>query len=234
MESEDEVISDAEFEFSKEELEEAIRKKAGRPSNRTRELRERLQEANRLKDLITILDSGILERMVGENVFGSDRSDPGRTPGIDEKTPEGFTEELLLKLGIVSPKFIETNKELLKLSDGVVKTSLVTYGPPVIAIVSALAGLWIAEGKVKDVPPILHTSFEILVQTMRLITILNSFIAGGLGGLADFVEDPLGTVVAPAQEAVSELLGLNRTPEEKEADRQEIFKKFQEGRKGRF
>ena len=57
MESKDEKIQDTIPEFSQEELEEAIRKKGGRPSNRTRELRERIKEAQEVTDLLGILRS---------------------------------------------------------------------------------------------------------------------------------------------------------------------------------
>lgn len=238
MESKKKDIPGVDSEFSIEEVEEALKKKEGRPSNRTREIRKRLQEAQRFRDIMGILDSGILERMVDENVFRRDRRDLEGTSRIkDEPKPGSVVEELLLKSGFVNQKFIDNNKNLLDLLDQMVSNATITYGPAVIAIIGGLGGLWIAEGTIKDFPPILHTGFELTIQSLRLITVLANFISGGLGGLVDFVKDPIGTIVEdvtkPIQDGISEVLGLNRTQEEKAKDKEELLKKLRT-KGGRF
>ena len=226
MESTDKTIPDADFEFSQEELEEALKKKMGRPSNRTRQLRERIKDANRLSDILGIIDSGVLERLAREPTEGDSPSDTERDIPVDkQEIPEGFTADLLKRSGLVNDKFIETNKHVLALSDGVVHTSLVTYGPPIIGVIGALAGLWVAEGKIEDFPPVLHTGMELLTQLLRLTTVLSTFVADGLGGITDFITDPIGTV----QEEIEKVFAT--TPEEKQAAVQRANKKVKQRRK---
>lgn len=222
MESKDETIP--EFEFSEEELMEALRKKGGRPSNRTRELRERLQEAQEITDIIGILRSGVLERLLPKDSLVLDKDKK-----VDQKqpTPEGFTADLLKRTGLVDNKFLETNKEILKLTDGMVQQSLVTYGPPIIAIVGGLAGLWIAESQIKSMPKLLHTYYGISIQLLRLTDVLASFFSTGLGGLLDVISDPIGNVISPAQEAVADIFNLARTPEEKAKRDKEFQEKLE-------
>ena len=226
MGSTEEEISEFDLEFSEEEVLEAIKKKGGRPSNRTREIRERIHEAKRLTDILGILDSGILEQMVRTNLLGSDRSDPGRTSGVEsesKKSTEGFTADLLKRSGLVGDKFLNTNKDLLALSDDVVSNALITYSPPIIAIIGSLAGIYIAETQVEDFPPVLHTGMELLTQVVRLLTILSGFISTGLGGIVDFITDPVGAI----QEELDKVLGdvFLETSEEKQAALKKVIDK---------
>lgn len=202
-------IQDPDYEFTAEEIQEAIEKKPGRPSKRVRELRIRIKEAQRLQDILKILDTGVVERLVGGLTEGGRPGDPERTVRVDPAA-KGFTSDLLLKTGLVNKKFLKTNQALLELSDEVVKNALVNYGPPIIAVVGGLAGIWIAEGQIEDMPPVLHTSVELLMQLLRLFTVLGNFISGGLGGLTDLINDPIGTlldpILDPIQETVEQLL----------------------------
>jgi len=50
-------------EFTDEEIEQATLKLNGRPTNRTREIRELIEQARKLQGLVKIIDSGILERL---------------------------------------------------------------------------------------------------------------------------------------------------------------------------
>jgi hypothetical protein len=227
MGSKEETISELDFEFSQEELEEALKRKGGRPSNRTRELRARLKDAQQFTDIMGILNSGILERLdegMGRGFRPSDIRGPVQVEDKSKSTPEGFTAELLLKTGLVNEKFISTNKQVLGLTDEVVSKALIIYGP----VFAALAGLWIAEGQIKDMPKPLHTTYGILIQLLRLVDVLGSWVGDGLGGITDFVKDPIGSVVDPIQESISEALNLPRTEEEKAEARQAFEKKISE------
>lgn len=192
MESEDEQVSDNEFEFSADELEEAVKRKPGRPSNRTRELRENIKDAQRLTSILGILDSGILEQL-------SERFDKGFSEGVRDgdirvnkdikttKAPKGFTTDLLKRSGLVKNKFLKTNEQLLNLFDDVVQNSLTIYGPPVLAVVGGLGALWVAESQIKEFPPILHTSFGVTVNMLKLLATLTKFLEE-MGGFANILD----------------------------------------------
>ena len=171
-----------------------------------------------------ILDSGILERLVRENFFGSDRSDIGSPVRVKkEDIPPGITIELLTKTGFVSKDFIKKNKEILQLTDEMINNAIVTYGPAIVGIIGALAGIWIAESQIKDFPPVLHTSMELLTQILRLTNVLSGFVAEGLGGITDFIKDPIGTITKPLEDIL----------EPDPIKRQEVLKKNIEASKER-
>lgn len=184
MESEEESIRSSkqtlEFEFSEEEIEEAVKKKPGRPSNRTRELRGRLKDAERLTGLLGILDSGLLERLSRESDDGLSDSSSGGTTRVKKQPfePEGFTSELLKQLKIFPDSFLEKNKELLRLTDTVTESALIRFGPPAVALIA----WWLAEENIEGVPPILHTSVSILLLVLHLIDTLIRYL-GFLGEL---------------------------------------------------
>jgi hypothetical protein len=211
MESQDEEVSETSFEFSVEEMEEALKKKPGRPSTRTRELRQRLEEADKLRDILGILNSGILERIDEFTDGGFDRSSSRSSireepKPKDTKNSEGFAIEILKKTGLINDKIIKNNPETFSLLDDMVRDSLVNYGPPIIGILGALGGLWVAESKIKGVPPILHTSMLILKLFAQVLNSLTPMIEGAgkafqdIAGvipkvqtnIEDIVEDPLG------------------------------------------
>ena len=214
MESDNENISEESFEFSAEELEEAIKRKPGRPSNRTRELRENIKDAKRLTSILGILDSGILEQFSERFGGGFSESVPQGSVRVDKEpsvVSDGFTEELLLNLGLINKKFATTNKNILGLTDDVVSNALIKYGP----LVTALAGVWIAEGQVKDFPQTLHTTIAILTKLLRLIDILGSFIGDGLGGITDFIKDPIDTIrVGLGGARMNDIRNINNLPPE--------------------
>ncbi len=222
MESTDGNLPDAEFEFSQEELEEALKPKPGRPSNRIRELRENIKDAQRLTSILGILDSGILERLTDGFNQGFGQSVPQRDTGVESPTkqkagqnvPDGFTEELLLNLKLINPKFAKTNRKILGLTDEVVGNAMIRYGP----LAAVVAALWVAEGQIKDFPQTLHTGLALLTKLLRLVDILGNFIGDGLGGITDFIKDPVDTVrVALGGARITDIRNLDTlTPEEQQ------------------
>lgn len=218
MESEKETISTIDIEFSEEELLEALKKKGGRPSNRTRELRERLQEAQQVTDILGILKSGVLERLIEDNARGFRPSDIRGAFQVDKdpekvKAPKGFTADLLKRSGLVNDKFLETNKEILALSDDVVSNALTIYAPPIVAIGLGVAGLWIAEGQIKEIPPMLHT----IVLNIKLFTPILNGLGLLLTAATAFLNDFVG-IIPDIQNEVNEGIKDVQTKAEKSVE----------------
>ena len=75
-------------------------------------------------------------------------------------------------------------------------------------------------------PPILHTSLNILIQLLRLLELSGTFLAEGLGGIVDFLNDPIGSVVEGGQQTLNAILGID--PDETPEERKERHDKGQE------
>lgn len=213
--------------------------KPGRPTAEEREFRETFEKGIQLRlleehtpELVSILSGRTAER-----ISERDNRDEQRS------TKRGF--ESILKgiipkglKNIIGDEGIDFADETIQLA---VSKALIVYGP----IVAGIVALWLAESFVKlptnkkdkegnfltdsdgnrlkePFPQVLHNSYAISIQLLRLIDVLGNFVAGGLGGITDFVNDPIGSIVdGLGIDDIAKTFGIGLTPEETEA-RQEV------------
>lgn len=150
--------------------------KGGRPSKEETEFKEYLKDLYQFR---LAKEAGLLSTYLGNLTppeGDTDRSGSGDEQNIFEGILKG-------DFGRIIDISAEGAEEAIR--------NATKYGLP---IVSVLGAVWIAENKVKDFPPLLHTSFELLIQILRLVTILGNFIGTGLGGITDFIKDPIDTI----------------------------------------
>lgn len=209
--------------------------KGGRPSKEEAEFKEYLKDLYQFR---LAKESGLLDAFMGNL-----KQPEGRTPRDRSRPTEGLFQGILK--GDFSLAELFTEETLQE----TIKTGLVQFGP----LIALIGGLWVAEKHIKipigkdkegntvkgNFPPILHTSFNILIQVLRLTDVLATFFATGLGGITDFLTDPVGSVIEGTQDAIGVILGID--PDETTEERAERHKKTQqevrakiESRGGRF
>lgn len=177
-------------EFSEEELEKDLEKvlnpTAGRPSRRTTELRERIQEARRFKDLIRIMDSGLLEKLEQEERNTTNKEEPSKEPPRPAIEP-----------GVLSQLLNGDSKAFKKLIDDNSTEALSTAIKKGLPIIGALAGVWLAEDNVKGFPRVLHTGVDILNMIILVLNAIMKF----LGSIGDI------DIIGDAQQSIFSAIG---------------------------
>ncbi len=185
VQSEDELLRDIKFDFTDEEILEANEKKAGRPNKKTSEIRARIREANDIKFVLQELKEALKEFKPPQP-----NPSPNRTANRNQR---GIFSQLLKGDIRGLEKIIEES------SEEAISTAIKKGAP----IIGALAGVWLAESKVKGFPRVLHTGVDILNMIILVLNAILDFIRG------------FGEIAVPTPDTVlkdiNNILGLGRT-----------------------
>ncbi len=135
--------------------------KPGRPTKEEQEFRVFLKEFSQFKAL---KETGVYDKFFDtlhkESTSGRPIDSDTKRRSRDRSEKSGNIFSGILKGDFNIAKFFSE-----EVAEETIAQGIKTYGP----IAAIVAAMWIAESQVKDFPPVLHTSYSLLVTILKLV-----------------------------------------------------------------